>query len=293
MNALVNNLRLITVADIGGTHITAGVYCTDGGGLLADSIVRREVDSNGSAESILEAFVSTLEAASSLVGLTVRALAIAMPGPFDYEHGISHIRDMKKYDSLYGLDLKQYFASHFKIHPSLVVFRNDAEAGIAGEVAALGTAPERLVLGLTLGTGFGSAISKGGDTRDANFCLEPFLDSIADDYFSTRWFVQRYRQMTGLNVTGVMGLVNEGATKVVEDIFEEFSTNLIAFLKPKIALDGIDELMICGNIAKAHRYFLPYLADSLKDVRITMGNAGENAGMLGAAAKFHRGVLGK
>lgn len=286
MNSLKNKVPLIVVADIGGSHISCGVYQVDGSLLIDGSITRECIDSCGSAESILASFVSTMSASAALVGTTVAALAIAMPGPFDYDNGISYIKGLNKYEALYGYDLKQYFASYFKIDADLVSFRNDAESIIAGEVANSKSKIRNGILGLTLGTGFGSAVSYHGETKDVDFGAEPFLDGIADEYFSTRWFIRRYWELSGINVNGVMGLIEEKNTKLVKEVFLEFSKNLVFFLQPKLKEPKINELILCGNIAKAHRYFLPYLAESFKDVTITIGHLGEKAAMIGAAKNF-------
>ena len=47
-------------------------------------------------------------------------IGIAMPGPFDYNEGISLIRNLGKYDSIFGVNVRQYLSSEFNLNPLLV-----------------------------------------------------------------------------------------------------------------------------------------------------------------------------
>ena len=111
-----------------------------------------------------------------------------MPGPFDYENGISLIKGLNKCEVLYGMDIKQCFARFLNLEPHLIRFRNDAESTIAGEVLAGAGQGSQRVFGVTLGTGFGSTYSENNITENINLGANAFKESIADDYLSTRWF---------------------------------------------------------------------------------------------------------
>ena len=121
----------ILTADIGGSHVTAGICDLRTYTIPKQSIVRAEVNSKGPANSILNvwgnAFEQVLKQNSEL---QISGIGIAMPGPFDYEKGISYITGLSKYEALFGLDIKQYFAALLKLGPQLVRFRNDAESTI-------------------------------------------------------------------------------------------------------------------------------------------------------------------
>ena len=49
-----------------------------------------------------------------------------MPGPFDYEEGISYIAGNDKYEAFYGLNVKNMLADELKIKPSNILMKNDA-----------------------------------------------------------------------------------------------------------------------------------------------------------------------
>ena len=92
-----------------------------------------------------------------------------------------------------------------------IFFRNDAEAAILGEARyGAGTRYQRLI-GVTLGTGMGSAfvvdgvkVTQGpGVTRDGWLYHVPYHARPADDVFSTRGLLTRLR---AINVSCDVGL---------------------------------------------------------------------------------------
>lgn len=282
------NPQFIIVADVGGSHITSGVYQIEKKLLLANSIVRHDIDSLASSKIILDIFKSSLQESASKAKVKVEAIALAMPGPFDYDEGISYIKGLNKFESLYGLSIKNELSDFFGIDKELVVFRNDAECCIVGEIMASTAKDESITLGITLGTGFGSALSRGGVTKDINLSAAPFKNGIADEYFSTRWFVSRFKKLTGTNIIGVKALLEWHDAELVKNLFSEFANNLIAFLKPIIEEEKISNLIICGNIAKAQHLFLPHLIQNFKDVDVRLGVLGEYGAMIGASEHFSK-----
>ncbi|MDB5016691.1 MAG: nagK [Mucilaginibacter sp.] len=286
----VNNLlsSYILTADIGGSHITIAVYNRDTNTILKESLTRNELISKGSATGILISWSNAFQQALKNTVLPVSGLSVAMPGPFDYEKGISYISGLDKYEALYGLNIKSFLADLLKLDPEMIRFKNDAEATIAGEVFIGAGKEYQNVMGLTLGTGFGSAYSKSGITKDINLGSEPYKGTIADDYLSTRWFLRRYNELTGITLTdGVkeLSLLAE-KSEVARDVFKEFAMNMIDFLSRPIKQLSPQVLILCGNIAKASKFFLPYLAQGLSSTTIKLAQLGENAPLIGAAAMF-------
>lgn len=278
----------ILVADIGGSHITVGI-CDQGTHLIVpESISRAEVGSKGRATDILNAWVEVLQHVLKSSEAPVSGLSIAMPGPFDYHKGISHIKGLNKYESLYGLDIKNYIADALGFDPATLRFRNDAESTIAGEVLKGAGMHHQRVMGVTLGTGFGSAYSLNQVTEDINLGSEPYRDTIADDYFSTRWFVKRYHELTGVSLSGgVKELSAIAADSIVaRNIFKEFANDMADFLIKPVRQLNPDVLIICGNIAKASQFFLPELEKKLTTVTVKLAMLDEQAALIGAAAMF-------
>jgi glucokinase len=286
-----NNLSspYILTADIGGSHITLGICDLETYTIQKNATTRVEVDSGGSATEILNSWKNAFrQVLDSNAAISFSGLSVAMPGPFDYQNGISYITGLKKYEALYGMDIRQVFADLLKIDPKLVRFRNDAESTIAGEILAGAGKGFQCIMGVTLGTGFGSAFCKNGITKDINLGSEPFKDSIADDHLSTRWFLKRYHELTGMELTGGVKQLAELAPDnvVARDIFREFALNMVDFLSVPVQQLEPAVLIVCGNIAKASEFFLPYLTVGLSSMIIKSAQLGENAPLIGAAAMF-------
>src|SRR6185312_7628131 len=142
------------------------------------------------------------------------------------------------------------------------------------------------VLGVTLGTGFGSAYSENKITRDINLGSEPYRATIADDYFSTRWFLSRFQELTDISLTGGVRELAELApgSAVARRIFKEFAVEMGDFLSGPIAQLNPEALIICGNIANASRFFLPDLTLRLSAVTVKVAQLNEHAALIGTAA---------
>ncbi|MDN5286531.1 MAG: Glucokinase [Mucilaginibacter sp.] len=277
----------ILSADIGGSHLTAAICDCKTNTVLEQSLVRVDIDSKGSAADILHAWSNALDRVLQQSFVHISGVALAVPGPFDYDHGVSFIKGFDKYESIYGVDVKNYLSNALQIHGSLIKFRNDAEATILGECIAGAGKGFNNLMGITLGTGFGSAFFKDGLISDLNLGADPYKESIADDHFSTRWFVRRYREVTGRSVCNVKELVsNPDNRKLTRMIFEEFSDNLCAFLKGPVERYEPEMIIICGNIARAGELFLPLVKDRFKALTIGLAQTGELAALTGAAALF-------
>lgn len=277
----------ILTADIGGSHITTGICDLETYTILSDSLARTELSSKASATHILESWAGAFKQTIQNAQVTVSGLALAMPGPFDYENGISYIKGLNKYEALYGMDIKKYLVDLLRLNPDAIRFRNDAEATIAGEVLAGAGRGYQNVMGVTLGTGFGSAHYQNKITKDINLGSEPFKDTIADNILSTRWFLKRYYDLTGISVTGVKELaLIADESKVAKDIFKEFAVNISDFLSAPVKQFHPEVLILCGNIAKASRLFLPYMKKQLASTSIQLAQLGEHAALIGAAGLF-------
>lgn len=282
--------HFILTADIGGSHITTGLYNPKTGFVVPESIIRAEVNSKGAADEILSAWVGALQSVLAKADAPVNALALAMPGPFGYGDGISYIKGLSKYESIYGMNIRKHLARKLDLDGRQIMFRNDAESTIAGEVLAGAGKDYNRVIGITLGTGFGSAFSNSKQTVDLNLGSDAYKETIADDYFSTRWFVKRYQQVKGKSLDGGVKQLAECAENDAQcrEIFEEFANSLASFLLKPVADTQAEVLVICGNIARASKFFLPQLKRQLAHIAIELAQLGENAALIGAAAVFER-----
>lgn len=287
--------NFVAAADIGGSHITVRFIEIDR--LKAEeSVVRLKVNSKADKETILSTWIQAFEQLSQNTGIKIEKIAFAMPGPFDYSEGISLIQGVDKYESLYGENIRKTFSDHFDIEPNKVFFRNDAEAFLQGEVLLGGYNLEDCVLGFTLGTGFGSAYSRNGYTCDLVAGLSPFKDSIADNYLSTRWFRKKSLELLSedLEVKDLALQAEKGDESALR-IFDEFAQNFYEVVAPKVKDHEAVYIIIGGNIAKAHAYFLSEIyklfdASGLK-INIKLAQASEYAAMIGSAYFFQSKLI--
>lgn len=284
MNNKSSRLPYIGV-DIGGSHITAAHIGAADFKIIKGSLVRARVASMEGAEVILKAWVDALKPLVISSPDEVIHIGIAMPGPFDYKKGISLMKGTKKYDSLYGLNVLEILAQELGVPEENILFRNDAESFLHGELASGAVAGEKRALGITLGTGLGSASNCQGTTVDSDRAFIPFKDSIAEEYISTRWFANRYKELTGLEIKNVEAVLSSADQAIKDQIFEEFGENLALFLNDFIKEESPDVVVIGGNIAKAWEHFIPVVLTHLtnKKVILKQSTMWEDAALVGAA----------
>ncbi|WPU97023.1 ROK family protein [Mucilaginibacter sabulilitoris] len=278
----------VLTADIGGSHLTAGIANFSTNAVIPESVISAEVMSKGTAKEILHGWIMGLQAVMKINDHPLAGLAVAMPGPFDYDRGISYIKGLDKYEAIFGMDIKRHLADALAMEPDRVRFRNDAECAIAGEVLAGAGKGYNKVIGITLGTGFGSAFSVEKITKDLNLGSDPHGSSIADDYFSTRWFVKRYAALRDQLLTGGVKELAALAEKSdqAKQVFDEFADGLGAFLLKVTKKLQPEVLVIGGNIAGAADLFLPRLKRNLGPLPVRLGQLGAQSPLIGAAAIF-------
>jgi glucokinase len=280
---------MVLGVDIGGSHITATLVNLEIESIIKSSEVREPVNAKGTATEIITQWSSVIKRAFDKQNIPVSNIGIAMPGPFDYNKGIAWIKNQDKYNALYGLNVKELLAESLNVPSQNIRFLNDAESFLKGEAfsgAAKGTSK---AIGLTLGTGLGSARYIYGNVEDADLWHSPFLNGIAEDYLSTRWFIAKYLELTGKKVNGVKelsALANEDNAAL--KTFEEFGYNLAHFLTDVIKKDEPDIVVLGGNIAHAFNLFSKELNKQLDNLiyipTIKKALLGEEASLIGAAS---------
>ena len=281
--------KIVLGVDIGGSHITATLVDLNNGRVLEGTGIRNFVDANANSKEIISLWADVIRKAFKKYPVIEKKIGIAMPGPFDYSAGIAWMQNQDKYDSLYGLNVKELLADKLHI-PSLDIrFINDAESFLKGETYSGAAKDAASAIGLTLGTGFGSARYCNGKVEDADLWCSPFLDGIAEDYLSTRWFVAQYKTLTGKAVLGVKEL----AALVDQDLnaagtFREFGFNLALFLRHIIIKENPETIVIGGNISKAFHLFYKELDMHLETLNskptIYKTILEEEASLVGAAS---------
>ncbi|WP_432711810.1 ROK family protein [Pedobacter sp.] len=277
--------------DIGGSHITAALVDLKTRSIVKGSSHRLAVNANGSAGQIFSDWCSVINAAFQDIKTEDKRIGISMPGPFDYKEGVCLIKDQPKFKSLYLLNIKNELSARLNMPAQHIRLVNDAAGFLQGEVFSGAAQDGKNIIGLTLGTGLGSAFSTQGIAVDAELWQSKFKKDIAEAYLSTRWFVERYFQLTGEHITGVKEINLPGKkNSAAAVIFKEFAQNLADFLLPIITQQKADTVVLGGNIAKAYPAFLPLLNEYLSpyqlNTRIKIAILKEDAALIGAASSW-------
>ncbi|MBC8152483.1 MAG: ROK family protein [Bacteroidetes bacterium] len=271
--------------DIGGSHATAALIDAMTGQWLPDSVHRIAIDPQADYATLVSAWTGLLQ-----LVLTARpwsltqpvGVAVAMPGPFDYDTGVAKLAGLGKFDRLFGANLRLAFRTGL---PSLpITFVNDASAFALGCSAGY---PGESVVVLTLGTGLGAAFVRNGrlctdsiEGVPAGGYLydQPYGDSIIENYLSTRYLVQRFGQLTGRATSGrsingratserkptnVAELIADADQPMVTTVLAEFGEQLGRFITPHLLRFGADRLILGGGIARTYDRFGDSLTRSL------------------------------
>jgi glucokinase len=279
--------RVIGALDIGGTHVTAARVDPGAEAVAAGSRRRFPLDPDGAREELVGGL---LEAAASVAGPSTRGWGIAAPGPFDYERGVFRIRGLGKFEALFGVDLHaELFASLGLADDTPVRFLNDADAFLLGEAWAGAARGHPRVVGLTLGTGLGSAfladgrlvhdgagVFPGGRAHVVDFRGRPVEETI-----SRRGLLGAHRA-EGTDVKELAERARDGDAPA-RSAFTAFAAALAEFLEPWLAAFEPTCVVVGGSIARAWDLLGPPLEAALAPVVVSRAAHLDDAPLLGAA----------
>ena len=286
-------------ADIGGSHISCALVDMDNGRIIEASRAERKIDNHAPSAEILDGWSEALHQTVANSGpYSLAGIGFAMPSPFAYDKGIALFERVAKFESLYGVNVAMELASRLNLPAEIPLrFMNDASAFAVGE-AWLGEARGTLKsISVTLGTGFGSAfVSDGVPVVNGKGVPEmgcvwhlPFMEGIADDYFSTRWFISRWATISGEKVSGVKEVADlavAGQTEAKE-LFIEFGSNLGRFLRLWLKNFEAEALVIGGNVMGAWQLFGQAFEAELRalnvNTRVIASVLNQNAAIIGSA----------
>lgn len=146
--------------DVGGTEIKGSVSDRNG---VRTKIRKFPARAQKSTEKILDNFAKIcrelmIEADGSVVGV-----GMAIPGPFDYENGISRMQGLNKYDAIYGIPLESEIKARVpELGSARFLFLHDIEAFALGESWYGNCRDVDKILCVCIGTGAGSAFVENG-----------------------------------------------------------------------------------------------------------------------------------
>ena len=275
--------------DLGGTHVSAGRVDVER--RTVEESVRLPLRSDADGDELLERI---LGAAADVVG-DARVVGFASPGPFDYARGVAWLDH--KLEALYGVDLRAPLAQGLGVPPDAIAFVNDADAFAVGEWWAGAAAGQHRVVGITLGTGVGSAFLVDGAIVDSGPAVPPggeihrttFHGAPLEDSVSRAALIARYGE-EGIDVEEIAVRARAGDARARE-AFDDVSSELGAALAPWLESFDATCLVVGGSIAAAwdlvERGLRAALAGSERLELIARAQLLDEAALLGAARTAH------
>jgi glucokinase len=213
---------------------------------------------------------------------------MAFPGPFDYNKGISLMKGLAKYESLYQVSIPAQMISlgkkeNFSFIPQSegdFKFINDVEAYARGVMDKRKLLQGFRVIYLCIGTGAGSAYSIDGQIstdysenipQNGWIYPVPFKASIIDDYISVRGINKLARKycnnsFSPLELSKMAILGNSQAVNA----YIEFGENLSLALLPLLTRFQANTFVIGGNISRSSELFLTPVEESCMKLGIAV-----------------------
>jgi len=261
--------------DVGGSHISSAV-CR-GTDYQLGPVASAHHDSVATSEDFVDLLFRLGAEAEAAAGCRKPVgAALAVPGPFDFEAGVSRMRHKLPY--LYGFDLREALAARLACRPGQVLFLNDAAAYLLGEVGAGAARGFSRAIGFTLGTGIGSAFAVNGKIVTSGPAVppggeiwnQPYEGGIAEDHISTRAIIASYRQSTGqtCEVSEIAALAAHDPAAV--DAFAEFGRHLGRLLLTLLSGFHPDVVVLGGGISRSSELFLPATRSQLENASVEL-----------------------
>ena len=265
-----NKIFSSILLDVGGTTIK-GNAVVDGLTILPQMIVVPSISSYSKEEIILNIYRTIERIKENALIDTIDGISFAFPGPFDYEKGISYIKDVGKYDSLYKAsiesELKRIDREGILTHSSFI-FMNDIDAFSYGVLEEYETLKEGKTLFIAIGTGTGSSFSIDGIIRTEGEGIPqngwiysiPYKESIVDDYISARGLENIAEEIMGRRLDGSsLSILASYGNKEAVKVYEKFGRTIGEALLPIINTFNPERIVFGGNITKANKFFAPSL----------------------------------
>src|SRR6218665_3829729 len=214
-------MALIIGVDVGGSHVSSAAVYSENFKIIPNTYFTGIVDNKSPKEIIFskwaEVINKTIEKSGSNDDIEI---AFSMPGPFQYETGRAMFEGNDKFEALYNVLIPEEFSKYISSEKNISFrFLNDASSFGIGSILMNGLDKKvEKAVAITLGTGFGASFLDNilpltkKENIPENGCLwdKVFQDGIADEYFSTRWFIKKYQEYSGIEIgDGVKEISNK------------------------------------------------------------------------------------
>jgi glucokinase len=288
----------VLVFDVGGSHVAAGVFGPSDMSVGAFHSVL--VPSDGTVSEFLDALASLAKVALR-DQVSPMGVCVAIPNPFDYARGISYMEH--KYRHLHGLDLRIMLSKVLACSPGEIQFLNDAAAFLMGEIQKGAATSVDRVVGITLGTGLGSAFAVDGRIVVSGPGVPPggeiwdllYKDTIVENFVSSLAIQRLYKENIGewAEVQDIAGASANSAA--ARRTFQQFGGRLGAVLRDTCGAFTPQRIILGGGITRAAALFVPSAEKELAalGIELRVSQLGERAALLGAGVNWmqiHNGV---
>ncbi len=250
--------------DVGGTEIKAAKV--DKAGNIIGNVRHFDADSNAEATVVFDNMASVIRTMCEGEKELPEAFGMAFPGPFDYEKGVSYMKDLGKYENIYGMSIPDEMRARIpEIAHKPFFFLHDVEAFAVGAYFKGESKGKGKTMFVCIGTGTGTAFIKDGKVLkngedgaplDGWIYEHPFKEGKIDEYISVRGLKRIAKQVSGKELTGleIFKLCEQGNAAGFE-IYELFGKDVKAALEPYILSFGPDRLVLGGQISKSFGFF--------------------------------------
>jgi glucokinase len=255
---------LVGALEIGGTHAASAIVDAATRRVVG-RVARVPLDPRGGRTELAGAILRV--ALDAAAGTAVARWGVAVPGPFDYARGICLIRGVAKLEALYGLDLRAQMAQALTVEANAIRFLNDADAFLLGEWWAGAAGGSRRAMGITLGTGLGSAflvdgrlVEEGpGVPPEGRFDLLDFDGRPVEEAISARAIRRSYSVLAGdgseaLDVVDIAARARSGEP-AARSVLIGFGASLGRFVAPWLTDFAPQCVVLGGSIARAWALF--------------------------------------
>jgi glucokinase len=276
----------VPVLEVGGSHVTAAVVSPDT--WTVDVVERADLESQLAAEVVME----QLAAAARKLPLA-SGLAVALPGPFDFETGVAWYRGQGKFDNLYGYRVGDSLRDLLDLDQ--ILFMNDAEAFAVGEWTAGEVRGLDRCAGVTIGTGIGTAfladgrvvregetVPPGGELYKTSYEGRPLEDRISARAILRAYFARTGQEEPEIGVKEIADRARDGSADASGVLLAAFGV-LASALTPWLERFGVTKVVLGGSISGAFD-----IVREVFDFEVAATEDTEQSALIGAAAHYLR-----
>ncbi len=275
--------RTIIGVDLGGTKVSAGAVQGD----KITKLEKRPVPSREAADVVLDQIIDTI---AEIFDDSVVGIGFGVPSVVDVAEGI--VRDVGNIPSWNEVHLKAALEERFGVPAEI---NNDANAFAVGEHVYGKARGYRNVVGLTLGTGFGTGVIINGRLYNGANCgagelgMMAYRGGLLEEWCSGPYFQREY----GVGGDVLHERARSGDQAAIA-AFEHYGRELAQGVM--IALYAYDPeiLVFGGSIASTFDLFEPAMREAFSTFEyphaierlVIAASKLDNAAVLGAAALY-------